>query len=209
MADLAIEVQSVTAGIGAEVKGVDLRDDLEESTVAAIRQALLDHLVLFFRNQELSPQQHLAFAARFGEPRLPMGGRPRECEGIDPYFDVLEDTPDNPPKADFWHTDVAFVREPPDIAVLAMEETPDVGGDTSWLNLYALHDGLSRGNAGPGRRLGMGAPFGAPVPPSHHRHERGGGLPGDRGRSPGDASPPGAHTSRDRTQSLCTGAGRS
>jgi taurine dioxygenase len=143
MADPAIEVESVTSGIGAEIGGVDLRDDLEESTVAAIRQALLDHLVLFFRNQELSPEQHLAFAARFGELRLPMGGHPPEDAGIDPYFDVLEDTPDNPPKADFWHTDVAFVREPPDVAVLAMEETPDVGGDTSWLSLYALHDGLS------------------------------------------------------------------
>ena len=143
MADQAVEVQPVTAGIGAEVKGVDLGGDLEDSTVAAIRQALLDHLVLFFRDQELSPRQHLGFAARFGELRLPMGGRPQEADGIDPYFDVLEDTPENPPKADFWHTDVAFVREPPDIAVLAMEETPAVGGDTSWLNLYALHDGLS------------------------------------------------------------------
>jgi taurine dioxygenase len=143
MADRAIDVQAVSAGIGAEVRGVDLRCDLEGSTVAAIRQALLDHLVLFFRDQDLSPQQQLAFAARFGEPRLPMGGRPAEGDGIDPYFDVLEDTPANPPKADFWHTDVAFVREPPDIAVLAMEATPDVGGDTSWLNLYALHDSLS------------------------------------------------------------------
>jgi taurine dioxygenase len=143
MADSALEVESVTSGIGAEIRGVDLRDELDESTVAAIRQALLAHLVLFFRNQELSPEEHLAFAARFGELRLPMGGHPPEDAGIDPYFDVLEDTPDNPPKADFWHTDVAFVREPPDIAVLAMEETPDVGGDTSWLSLYALHDGLS------------------------------------------------------------------
>jgi taurine dioxygenase len=143
MADPAIEIQPVTPGIGAEIRGVDLRDDLDECAVATIRQALLDHLVLFFRDQELTPLQHLAFAARFGELRLPMGGRPPEDEGIGPYFDVLEDTPENPPKADFWHTDVAFVREPPDIAVLAMEETPDVGGDTSWLNLYALHDGLS------------------------------------------------------------------
>jgi taurine dioxygenase len=163
MADPAIEIQSVTPGIGAEIRGVDLGDDLDESAVATIRQALLDHLVLFFREQKLTPEQHLAFAARFGEPRLPMGGRPPKREGIDPYFDVLEDTPENPPKADFWHTDVAFVREPPNIAVLAMEETPDVGGDTSWLNLYALYNGLSAAMqelaAGLEWELHLGRPF--------------------------------------------------
>lgn len=143
MADSPIEVLPVTGGIGAEVRGVDLAADIDERTVGAVREALLDHLVLFFRDQPLTPEQHLRFAARFGEARLPMGGRPPEGDGIDPYFDVLEDTPENPPKADFWHTDVAFVSEPPDIAVLSMQEAPPVGGDTSWLNLYGLYDRLS------------------------------------------------------------------
>jgi taurine dioxygenase len=143
MGDAAIDVLPVTGCIGAEVRGIDLASDLDDAAVQAVRGALLDHLVLFFRDQELSPEQQLAFATRFGEARLPMGGTPAASDGIDPYFDVLEDTPDNPPKADFWHTDVAFLREPPDIAVLVMEETPAVGGDTSWLNLYALYDGLS------------------------------------------------------------------
>jgi taurine dioxygenase len=137
------EVLPITGTIGAEVRGVDLSTELDEPTIATIRQALLDHLVLFFRDQPISPHQQLAFARRFGEARLPMGGTPPDSQGIDPYFDVLEDTPANPPKADFWHTDVAFLREPPDIAVLAMEETPPVGGDTNWLSLYALHDSLS------------------------------------------------------------------
>lgn len=157
------EILPITGSIGAEVRGVDLRGDLDESTVGTIRRALLDHLVLFFRDQPLSPEQHLAFAARFGSTRLPMGGAPAPDEGLDPYFDVLEDTPNNPPKADFWHTDVAFLREPPDIAVLAMEETPAVGGDTSWLTLYGLHDGLSPALqdlfAGLDWELHLGQPF--------------------------------------------------
>ena len=74
---------------------------------------------------------------------IPSGEVPPPAAGIDPYFAVLEDTPDSPPKADFWHTDVAFARTPPDIAVLAMVDTPAVGGDTLWLNLYDLYDGLS------------------------------------------------------------------
>ncbi len=163
MADAPIEVLPVTAAIGAEVRGVDLCQVLDDGTVAALRQALLDHLVLFFRGQPLSEEQQLAFAARFGQPRLPMGGTPAEGEGLAPYFDVLEDTPENPPKADFWHTDVAFLREPPDIAVLSMEETPPVGGDTCWLNLYALHDHLSPAMqelaAGLEWELHLGQPF--------------------------------------------------
>lgn len=142
---MAVEVRPVTRRIGAEVQGVDLREPLDEATVALLRRALLDHLVLFFRDQPLNPGQQLAFAARFGPTRLPMGGPPVTDGGLDQYFDVLVDDADSPPKADFWHTDVAFLREPPDIAVLAMEASPPVGGDTSWLDLYGLYDSLSPG----------------------------------------------------------------
>jgi taurine dioxygenase len=140
---IGLEVVRLTGVIGAEINGIDLRATLEPATVAILRQALLDHLVLFFRDQELTPRQQLSFAAQFGTPVLPMGGELPQGAEIDPYFNTLEDTPENPPKADFWHTDVAFLTEPPEIAVLCMEETPTAGGDTSWLSLYALHDELS------------------------------------------------------------------
>jgi len=139
----AIEVIPLTAVIGAEVRGLDLRRPQDDSTVAAVRRALLDHLVLFFRDQDVSAAEQLAFASRFGTPMIPSGVTPGPEEGIDPYFAVLEDSADSPPKADFWHTDVAFVPAPPDIAVLAMLDTPPVGGDTSWLSLYALYESLS------------------------------------------------------------------
>jgi len=138
-----IEVLPITPVIGAEIRGVDLTTELDEPVVTAVRRALLDHLVLFFRDQEITPAQQLAFASRFGAPMVPAGSVTASEEGIDRFFVVLEDTPANPPKADFWHTDVAFVPAPPDIAVLAMVETPPVGGDTHWCNLYALYDALS------------------------------------------------------------------
>jgi taurine dioxygenase len=138
-----VEVLPLTRSIGAEIRGVDLCREVDQETVAAIRHALLEHLVVFFRDQDITAEQQLAFASRFGEPMIPSGEVPPREAGIDPYFAVLEDTPDSPPKADFWHTDVAFARTPPDIAVLAMVDTPPVGGDTLWLNLYDLYDALS------------------------------------------------------------------
>lgn len=141
--DAKTEVVPLTSKIGAEIRGVDLGRDLDDEQVAAVRRALLDHLVLFFRDQEVTPAAELAFASRFGRPMVPHGPEPTEGEGIDRYFATLEDNPGSPPKADFWHTDVAFVARPPDIAVLAMLDTPPVGGDTLWLNLYEVYDSLS------------------------------------------------------------------
>jgi taurine dioxygenase len=135
-----IEVRPLTAAIGAEVAGVDLRAGLADGDRDLIRQALLCHLVLFFRGQDLTEAQQLAFAGRFG---LPVSA------GVDPtataplLFVTLEDTAADPPKADRWHTDVPFVAEPPDIAVLSMRSAPAVGGDTLWASLYAAYDGLS------------------------------------------------------------------
>ena len=138
-----LQVRPLTGVIGAEVQGLDLGVPLEPGTVAAVRRALLDHLVLFFRDQDLSEAEQLAFSAQFGEPVLPMGGTPDPGAGPTQFFNVLEDGPDSVPKADFWHTDVAFLAAPPDIAVLSMQDAPDLGGDTSWLSLYALYDALS------------------------------------------------------------------
>ena len=131
-----IEVTPVTTRIGAQVDGVDLTRPITDEQRDEIRAALVRHLVLFFRDQDLDDDQHVAFASHFGEVAP---STPRSTS----VFDVLEDTPDSPPKADFWHTDVAFLPEPPDIAVLSMRATPDVGGDTMWCSLYEAHDGLS------------------------------------------------------------------
>ena len=130
-----IEVEPLTTHTGAVISGVDLRRPLDDGAFDAIQKALHEHLVLFFRDQDLSDEQHLAFAARFGPVnRSPYG---------DGTLEWLEDTPDSPPKADLWHTDLAFLPAPPDVAVLSMRDAPPAGGDTLWANLYEVHDRLS------------------------------------------------------------------
>jgi taurine dioxygenase len=136
-----ISVEPLTAAIGAVIHGVDATRPLPDGQAAELRRALLEHLVVFLRDQDLTEEQQLAFAANFG---------PLNAGSIDPrpsanpsMFVDLEDTADSPPKADRWHTDVPFVPEPPDFAFLNMRITPPVGGDTLWLSLYAVYDGLS------------------------------------------------------------------
>jgi taurine dioxygenase len=137
-----IEVTPLTNVIGAEVAGVDRRRPLDDGTRAELRDALRRHLVLFFRGQPLTDDEQLRFASNFGEPYDPY----LDSSSMAPQarvFVTIEDTPDSPPKADHWHTDVPFRSEPPDIAVLHMRVMPPVGGDTLWVNTRALHDRLS------------------------------------------------------------------
>ena len=136
-----IGVEPLTATIGAVIHGVDATSALPAGQIDEMRRALLDHLVIFLRDQDLTEEQQLAFAANFG-PLNPGSIDPRPNANPS-YFVNLEDTPESPPKADRWHTDVPFVAEPPDIAFLNMRITPPVGGDTLWLNLSAVYDSLS------------------------------------------------------------------
>ena len=137
---MTVEVTPMARSLGAIVSGVDLRTRVSDEEFAVIYDALMQHLVLFFRDQDLDDDQHLAFASRFGAPNVYPTTRAR---GLDLPIEFIEDTPDSPPKADLWHTDAAFLAEPPDIAVLNMRLTAPVGGDTLWLNLYDAYDKLS------------------------------------------------------------------
>jgi taurine dioxygenase len=139
--DATIEVLPLTTAIGAEVRGVDAREPLPEQVRDAIQAALMEHLVLFFRDQDASEEQQLAFASSFGPPVSASVTRARDAEAR--LFVTLEDTAESPPKADRWHTDVPFVPHPPDLAVLSMRHAPAVGGDTLWASLYAVYDSLS------------------------------------------------------------------
>ena len=135
-----ISVTPLTPVIGAAIAGLDLRRPLDEAQRSELCLALVRHLVLFFRGQDLSDAEHLAFARTFGTPNI---FPTTAARGLDEPIEWIEDGPESPPKTDLWHTDVAFLEEPPDAAVLNMRETPVVGGDTMWLSLYAVHDALS------------------------------------------------------------------
>lgn len=136
-----ISITPLTAAIGAQVDGVDLREPLGDEVVTELVDALSKHLVLFFRDQELSDEQHLAVARQFGTPRMPSHASKDPAKATPLVF--VEDTSDSPPKADHWHTDVPYSPTPPDMAILCARDIPPVGGDTLWVSLPAVFNSLS------------------------------------------------------------------
>ena len=136
----AIEITPVTAVIGGEVRGVDLCDELSDADVQVLRRGLLDHLVLFFRDQHITDEQHLAFALRFG----PMHVSPLQTVHQDkPEIVVLDQVHPKGEGADEWHSDNTFLAEPPMASILRAVRLPAVGGDTCFASMYAAYDGLS------------------------------------------------------------------
>jgi len=132
-----MEVVPLTSAIGAEVRGIDLR---EVEDVTELRQALLDHLVLFFRDQHLDDESHLRLAERFGTVMAPIidtaaNGRP----GVT----VLDQVAPVGRGTDRWHCDSTFAESPPLGAILRAESLPPLGGDTLFASMYAAYESLS------------------------------------------------------------------
>ena len=138
-----IEVKPISGALGAEIAGVDMARDLDDEVVAEVRHALLDHLVIFLRNQKATPQQHLAFARRFGEPiEYPqLKGLP-EAPMITPVI-KLEHERHN--FGGIWHSDTTYLAEPPMGSMLLAREVPPYGGDTMFANQYLAYEALSDG----------------------------------------------------------------
>jgi alpha-ketoglutarate-dependent sulfate ester dioxygenase len=129
---LGLEVRALTGRTGAELRGVDLAR-VDGQQVAAIRQAILTHRVVFLRNQDLGPVEHLAFASRLGpltlgHPTLPQLTEEEAIFDLDSMAGA---------SANHWHTDVTFVEQPPVFSVLRAVIVPEVGGDTLWANTVA------------------------------------------------------------------------
>jgi taurine dioxygenase len=138
-----MQIRPVAGALGAEIEGVDLSQTLEAATVAALRRALLDYLVIFFRAQRLTPQQQLAFARTFGEPvEYPqLKGLP-ECPLITPVVKLAHE------RVNFggvWHSDTAYLERPPMGSMLYAIEIPPYGGDTLFANQYLAYEALSDG----------------------------------------------------------------
>lgn len=140
-ADDLIRIEPVTGVLGAHVSGVDLASHISNDAIAAIRRALLDHHVLFFRDQNITPEQQMAFGRRFGELDVHpfVQGRPD-------YPEVLEIVTEPDDAFNFgggWHTDVTFQEEPDLGSILYAVEVPAAGGDTLFANQHAAYDTLS------------------------------------------------------------------
>jgi len=138
-----IEVRRIAGALGAEVRGVDIARPLEEEVVAEVRQAFLDHLVIFLREQKLTPQQLLAFAQQFGQPiEYPqLKGLP-ECPLVTPVIKLEHE------RVNFggvWHSDTAYLERPPMASMLYAIETPPYGGDTIFATQYLAYETLSEG----------------------------------------------------------------
>lgn len=135
-----LEIAPLTPAIGAEVSGVDLSKPLDTATKAAVRTALLDWKVLFFRDQDITTDEHLAFARNFGDLEV----HPFAPHKPD-YPEVLAITHDRESRGreNAWHSDVTW-REMPSLgSILRAIEVPPVGGDTLFADMYAAYDGLS------------------------------------------------------------------
>jgi taurine dioxygenase len=137
---MTITISRVTPALGAIVEGLTLAAELPQPSVDRLSELLVEHQILFFRGQPLTPQQQCRFAARFGElhihPIYPVLPELPEILVLDTHGAFL---PDN----DNWHTDVTFTANPPLAGILAAKQLPPAGGDTLWSSNLAAYEALS------------------------------------------------------------------
>ncbi len=139
-----IEVRKVGRHIGAEILGVNLANDLTPEVVAEIRRAWLDNIVVFFRDQDITPQQQTSFMEHFGKVRV------RDANSFIPGIDdapavaVQEYDQYSQIGADVdWHSDSSFNEIPQKCSILYALDVPETGGDTCWISMEAAYEGLS------------------------------------------------------------------
>jgi taurine dioxygenase len=133
------QVTRLSAALGAEITGPELAGASDDD-IAEIKRLLGEHMVLFFPDQNLAVEDHIAFGRHFG----PLDGHPNLKHRNDvEHPELFRLTASTGGVADEWHTDLTFLPEPSLISILNMKRCPEVGGDTMWCNLFAAYDGLS------------------------------------------------------------------
>ena len=139
-----IEIAPVAGALGAEISGVDLAR-FDDATFEKIRRAFTDHLVLFFHDQSLSPEDQVTLTRRFGPVlRVPYVAHLKEHPDI---IAVLKEAEERQISTfgNAWHSDFSFLAEPPAGSLLYALEAPSYGGDTLWSNMYIAYEALSEG----------------------------------------------------------------
>lgn len=138
---MSLSITPISPAIGARVEGIDLSREPSAAQQQAIEQALLQHHVLFFREQPLTPQQQARFAAAFGDLHIhPIYPNVPEQPEVLILDTAVTDVRDNA----VWHTDVTFLPTPAMGAVLSAKQLPAFGGDTLWASGIAAFEGLSK-----------------------------------------------------------------
>ena len=138
-----IQVEPVAGALGAEVTGIDLSQAFDNGVIEEVKEALFSNLVLFFRDQDITPEDQLRLARRFGEI-LPYP----LVEGLEEYPEIVPILKLEHETVNFggvWHSDTAYLENPPMAAILVARELPLRGGDTLWSNMYMAYDCLSAG----------------------------------------------------------------
>lgn len=138
-----IDVRQFAPNLGAEIRGVTLADGVSAGELAEIRQAFLDHQVVFFKDQtEIPPARHIEFAKLFGElhthPAAPVMADYPEI------FEIHAHKDSKVANGEFWHSDVSCDELPPLGTLLQLHVLPPLGGDTMFSDMYAAYDALSR-----------------------------------------------------------------
>ena len=138
-----MEIHPIAGALGAEIRGVHLSVPLDGRTAGVIRQALLDHLVVFFRGQDLDPATFRELAGRFGTPvEYPFV---RGLPGFPEIIEVLKREEERSNFGGVWHSDTSYLEEPPMGSLLLARELPPYGGDTLFANQYLAFEALSEG----------------------------------------------------------------
>lgn len=136
-------MQNLAGALGAEISGLDLAQPLNDALIAEIRAIWLDRLVIFFRDQPLTPPQYLAFARRFGEIiEYPF------IKGLPDYPEITPVIKLEHEAVNFggvWHSDTTYLECPPMGSMLLAREVPPFGGDTLFANQYLAYERLSPG----------------------------------------------------------------
>ena len=143
MAYSRIKVTPVSGSMGAEIEGVDLSKEIDDQTFEEIRRAFHEHIVIFFRDQHLTHEQHKAFGRRFGTLNI----HPY-VKGMDGHPEIMQIVKEPEDKVNFgggWHSDMSFLEEPALGSILYAREVPPYGGDTLWANQYLAYETLSSG----------------------------------------------------------------
>lgn len=132
------DVRRLAGALGAEIRGVDLAQPSTED-IAAISSLLVEHMVLFFPQQTISVDEHVALGRLFG----PLEGHPNLKNPFTEHTELFELAASQGGVADEWHTDITFRPDPALMSILKMVKCPPYGGDTMWSNLCQAYDELS------------------------------------------------------------------
>jgi taurine dioxygenase len=138
-----IEVQPVSGALGAEIHGLDIAGEISEAQFAELRRAYDEFGVVFFRDQTLTPEQHIAFARRWGEINVNRFFQP--VEGYPMIAEVRKEPKHKENIGGLWHTDHSYDEVPAMGSILYAREVPEVGGDTLFASMYRAYDALSEG----------------------------------------------------------------